>query len=80
MKAIKKFHDGQSLSFTLLADEDHAVTELYGVWVEKSKYGRTYWGAQRATFLIDEEGSCATSSPRPRRRPTTTRCWRRWAI
>jgi thioredoxin-dependent peroxiredoxin len=56
VKAVKKFHDKQSLSFTLLADEDHAVTELYGVWVEKSMYGRTYWGAQRATFLIDEEG------------------------
>ena len=56
VKAIKKFHDGQSLSFTMLADEDHAVTELYGVWVEKKNYGRTYWGAQRATFLIDEKG------------------------
>ena len=42
--------------FTLLADEDHAVCEPYGVWVEKKNYGRTYWGAQRATFLIDEEG------------------------
>jgi peroxiredoxin Q/BCP len=56
VKLVKKFHDKQSLSFTLLADEDHAVTELYGVWVEKSMYGRTYWGAQRATFLIDEQG------------------------
>ena len=56
VKAVKKFHDKQSLGFTLLADSDHAVTELYGVWVEKSMYGRTYWGAQRATFLIDEQG------------------------
>jgi peroxiredoxin Q/BCP len=56
IKAVKKFHDGQSLNFTLLADEDHAVCEQYGVWVEKSMYGKTYWGAQRATFLIDEEG------------------------
>ena len=56
VKAIKKFHDGQSLNFTLLADEDHSVCEQYGVWVEKSMYGKTYWGAQRATFLIDEEG------------------------
>ena len=56
VKAVKKFHDKQSLNFTLLADEDHAVTEQYGVWVEKSMYGKTYWGAQRATFLIDEEG------------------------
>jgi peroxiredoxin Q/BCP len=54
--AVKRFHDRQSLNFTLLADEDHAVCERYGVWVEKSMYGRTYWGAQRSTFLIDEEG------------------------
>lgn len=53
---VKKFHDKQSLNFTLLADEDHAVTEEYGVWVEKSMYGKTYWGAQRATFLIDPDG------------------------
>ncbi|HEX7301138.1 MAG TPA: thioredoxin-dependent thiol peroxidase [Solirubrobacteraceae bacterium] len=56
VKAVKKFHDRQSLSFTLLADQDHAVAELYGVWAEKSLYGRTYWGALRATFLIDEDG------------------------
>ena len=56
VKAVKKFHDKQSLNFTLLADEDHAVCEQYGVWVEKSMYGRTYMGAQRATLLIDEEG------------------------
>ena len=56
VKAVKKFHDKQSLNFTLLADEDHAVCEQYGVWGEKSMHGRTYMGAQRATFLIDEEG------------------------
>src|SRR5512132_2845034 len=56
VKAVKKFHDKQSLSFTLLADEDHAVAERYGVWSEKSMYGRTSWGNQRATFVIDEEG------------------------
>jgi peroxiredoxin Q/BCP len=53
---VKKFHGGQSLNFTLLADADHAVCERYGVWVEKSMYGRKYWGAQRATFIIDQEG------------------------
>ncbi len=53
---VKKFHDKQSLNFTLLADEDHAVCDAYGVWVEKSMYGKTYWGAQRATFLVDPEG------------------------
>jgi peroxiredoxin Q/BCP len=53
---VKKFHGGQSLNFTLLADTDHAVCERYGVWVEKSMYGKTYWGAQRATFILDEDG------------------------
>jgi len=53
---VKKFHDKQGLNFDLLADEDHAVCETYGVWVEKSMYGRTYWGAQRATFVIDTAG------------------------
>ncbi len=53
---VKKFHDAQQLNFTLLADEDHAVCELYGTWVEKSMYGKTYWGAQRATFVIDGKG------------------------
>jgi thioredoxin-dependent peroxiredoxin len=57
VKAVKKFHDKQSLGFTLLADADHAVADLYGVWVEKSMYGRTYYGNARATFVIDEEGT-----------------------
>ena len=56
VKAIKRFADEQSLNFRLLADEDHSVCELYGVWAEKTKYGRTYWGALRATFVIDEQG------------------------
>jgi peroxiredoxin Q/BCP len=53
---VKKFHDKQELNFTLLADADHSVCERYGVWVEKTNYGKTYWGAQRATFVLDEEG------------------------
>ncbi len=56
VKKVKKFHDDQQLNFTLLADEDHAVCEAYGVWAEKSMYGRTYWGALRATFIIDGDG------------------------
>lgn len=39
-----------------ISGEDHAVCELYGVRTEKHRYGRTYWGAQRATFVIDERG------------------------
>jgi thioredoxin-dependent peroxiredoxin len=53
---VKKFHDKFDMNFTLLADEDHRVAEQYGVWAEKSMYGRTYWGNLRATFVIDEEG------------------------
>jgi peroxiredoxin Q/BCP len=53
---VKKFHDKRDLNFTLLADEDHAVCDLYGVWVQKSMYGKTYMGAQRATFIIDAAG------------------------
>ena len=63
VKAIAKFHDGQDLNFTLLADEDHAVCELYGTWVEKNRYGRTYMGAQRATFIIDADGVIAHVIP-----------------
>ena len=56
VKDVKRFHDKQSLNFTLLADEDHAVAERYGVWAEKTMYGKTYWGNLRATFILDEEG------------------------
>jgi peroxiredoxin Q/BCP len=55
-KVVKRFADKQSLNFRLLADEDHSVCELYGVWAEKSMSGRTYWGALRATFILDEAG------------------------
>ena len=55
-----KSHDGfkakQKLNFTLAADEDGKVCEAYGVWVEKSLYGRKYMGIERATFLVDENG------------------------
>jgi thioredoxin-dependent peroxiredoxin len=56
VKDVKKFHDGQGLNFTLLADEEHAVCELYGVWVKKSMYGREFMGAQRSTFILDAQG------------------------
>ena len=64
VEAIKKFHDGQSLNFTLLADADHAVAERYGVWAEKTNYGKTYWGNLRATFIIDGEGRIARAFPK----------------
>src|SRR5947208_2577494 len=49
--AIRKFADKYGLDFTLLADADHDVAELYGTWVEKRMYGRTYMGVQRARRL-----------------------------
>lgn len=55
----KKFHEKFSLSFALLADEDHAVAESYGVWIEKSMYGRRYMGNERTTFVIDAAGVVA---------------------
>ncbi len=61
---VKKFHDKQSLNFTLLADADHAVAERYGVWAEKKNYGKTYWGNLRATFIIDGEGTVARVFPK----------------
>jgi len=64
VKAVKKFHGGQSLNFTLLADEDHAVCDFYGVWGEKSMYGRTFMGASRSTFLIAPDGTVARVFPK----------------
>ncbi len=64
VSAVKKFADKHDLGFTLLADSDHAVCERYGVWVEKSMYGRTYWGAQRSTFIIGPDGVVASVIPK----------------
>lgn len=64
VEAIKKFHDKQSLNFTLLADEDHAVAEQYGAWGEKSMYGKKYMGVQRSTFIIDGDGNVAAVLPK----------------
>jgi thioredoxin-dependent peroxiredoxin len=64
VEAVKKFHGAESLNFTLLADEDHAVCELYGVWGEKSMYGRTYMGAMRSTFILDRDGRVARVFPK----------------
>ncbi len=61
---VKRFHAKQSLNFTLLADEDHAVCERYGVWVQKTNYGKTYMGVQRATFIIDGSGTIVHVIPK----------------
>jgi peroxiredoxin Q/BCP len=55
IEKVRKFASKFNLHF-LLADEDHAVAERYGVWVEKSMYGRKYWGAARTTFVIGKDG------------------------
>ena len=54
-----KFKQKYSLPFTLLADPEHEVADQYGVWGEKKYAGKTYWGVQRSTFLIDADGNIA---------------------
>jgi peroxiredoxin Q/BCP len=56
---LNRFAEKYGLDFPLLADEDHAVAEAYGVWVEKSMYGRKYMGNERTTFVIDPDGTVA---------------------
>jgi thioredoxin-dependent peroxiredoxin len=63
VEAVKKFADKQSLNFKLLADEGHAVADLYGTWGEKTNYGKTYWGVVRSTFIIDAGGTVARVFP-----------------
>ena len=59
VKSHDKFANKYELPFTLVADEDKSINEAYGVWKEKSMYGRTYMGTARTTFVIDEEGKIA---------------------
>ena len=54
-----KFDSKYGLGFPLLADEDHKVAEAYGVWREKTNYGRKYMGIERSAFLVDEKGKLA---------------------
>ena len=56
VKSHKKFSEKYKLKFDLLADEEKLVLEKYGVWKEKSMYGRKYMGVERTTFIIDEKG------------------------
>lgn len=55
-RSHRNFCAKHALNFTLLADTDHSVSEAYGVWAEKSMYGRKYMGVVRTTFVIDAEG------------------------
>ncbi len=69
---LKRFDEKYSLGFPLLADEDHAVAETFGVWAEKSMYGKKYMGIQRSAFLIDEQGRISHAWPKisPKDTPT----------
>jgi peroxiredoxin Q/BCP len=62
--AQRNFADKYGLDFTLLADENHEVAELYGVWGEKKMYGKTYMGVERSTFVIDPDGKVAKVLPK----------------
>jgi thioredoxin-dependent peroxiredoxin len=56
---VKRFHEKYDLNFALLADADHAIADAYGVWAQKSMYGKTYFGNERTTFVIDAAGRVA---------------------
>jgi len=58
-KSHCNFIEKQKLKLTLLCDEDHSLAEKYGIWIEKSMYGRKYMGINRSTFLINPEGKLA---------------------
>ncbi|MBV9776426.1 MAG: peroxiredoxin [Acetobacteraceae bacterium] len=58
LPALEKFAAKYGLAFPLASDEG-AVAEAYATWVEKSMYGRTYWGMERSTFLVDQSGRIA---------------------
>lgn len=57
IKSHKKFKEKQDLNFLLLSDTEHILSEAFGVWKEKSMYGKKYMGIERSTFILDENGS-----------------------
>jgi len=59
VKALSKFKTKYGLAFPLLGDEGHAMLEAYGVWTQKSMYGRSYMGVERSIFLIGKDGRIA---------------------
>src|SRR5258706_3171561 len=64
VKAQDKFRDKYSLAFPLVSDETHRMLEAYGVWGEKSMYGKTFMGVERVTYLIDAAGKIARVWPK----------------
>jgi peroxiredoxin Q/BCP len=63
VKDLRKFADKYGLAFTLLSDEGGQVAQQYGVWVEKTRFGKTYFGNQRSSVLVDPEGNVARVFP-----------------
>src|SRR5215218_5726934 len=61
----RKFKDKYQLPFTLIADPQRQIIEQYGVWGEKQKFGKTYMGLIRTTFIIDEEGTISEVITKP---------------
>jgi peroxiredoxin Q/BCP len=59
VRDLRAFADKHGLAFTLLSDEGGVVAQRYGVWVEKNRDGRTYWGNQRSSVLVDPDGAAA---------------------
>ena len=64
LKSHAKFITKHSLPFPLLSDEDHAIVEAYGVWVEKSMYGKKYMGTERTTVVIGPDGKIKAVLPK----------------
>jgi len=61
---LARFNAKYGLGFPLLSDPDHATAEAYGVWGEKSMYGKKYWGIIRSAFLVDDKGKVAAAWPK----------------
>jgi len=70
-----KFSEKYGLPFPLLADPDHSMADDYGVWVEKTNYGKTYMGIERSAFVIDADGNLAAAKRRIKPEDTTD-----WAL
>ena len=77
VRAHERFALKHRLGFPLLADPDHALIEAYGVWVEKSLYGRRYFGIQRSSFLVDGAGRVEMAWPKvsPEKHPEEVLAW-----
>jgi peroxiredoxin Q/BCP len=70
-----KFREKYTLPFPLLADPDHSMADDYGVWVEKTNYGKTYMGIERSAFVIDADGNLIAAKRRIKPEDTTP-----WAL